>query len=492
MDSFSWILDHFDSNTRLVMGNFRTLIVDDDPIFAAQVEQALFNLYRITIANTAEQARSYFKREHFDIILLDQHLPNDQSGISLIPEIKGCLPHAVIIMLTAAKTDETILEALKAGASDYLRKTPTVTSDLMGRISVAMQRLTLERRLQKAESLASDQIHFEMVGASQSIRELKTTVQTLCGNDINVLISGETGTGKELVARALNQSNGDPTRPFVSVNLGAVPTGLIESELFGHAKGAFTGATGAKAGKIELANGGDIFLDEIGELSLEVQVKLLRVLQEGEFYRVGCNQKRVSKFRVISATNKDLQEMITAGRFREDLFYRIAAFEISTTPLRDRREDIPSLMNHFVRKLEGQRYSFSQEVIDYFCGLQWKGNVRELENRVRSALAFVKARRSYTISLNDVVSEKEKIKEIKSTFQGLGMESRVLKYNSLEYQDYLATAEKEYLRGALGTYDWNIDLTAEKLGISRSKMYQRVASFGLQEMKESKRRRELQ
>jgi DNA-binding NtrC family response regulator len=446
------------------------------------------NLHRVTKVHSAEEARQIIRKNPFDIVLLDKYLPNDQIGISLIPEIKAALPHAVIIMLTAEKPDESVLEALQAGACDYLQKTPTVTSDLLGRIAVALQRIALEKRLQKAESLASDRMNLEMVGKSTAIQNLKETIKTLARNDINVLISGETGTGKELVARALNQTYGDATRPFVTLNCGAFPAGLVESELFGHSKGAFTGATADKIGKIELAHERDLFLDEIGELSLEIQVKLLRILQEGEFYRVGCNQKRRSKFRVISATNRDLHEMVAANKFREDLYYRIAAYEIHTTPLCHRKEDIPELVDYFVRRMEGPRYYCAQETIEYFMKQRWKGNIRELENKLRSALAFAKARNSYVITLNDVVHEKEKTREIRFSLKDYSDISSRFQYTAAEYESYMEEIDKTYLMGALDANDWDLELVARKLGISRSKVYQRIAKYDLKAPKPFKRK----
>jgi DNA-binding NtrC family response regulator len=464
---------------RGIMSRYQTLLVEDDPIFQEQVVRTLSGQHQLSCARTLEEGSALIRKKPFDIVLLDKFL-KDGLGTTLIPEIRARLPQAVIIMVTADKTDESIFEALNAGASDYLPKGPALTTDLTARIQVAIGRLGLERRLKRVETLAQDKLSPELVGSSEPMRELRKLISQLAGNRINILVSGESGTGKELIARALNSAEGDPSRHFVAVNCGAIPEPLVESELFGHVRGAFTGALSDKPGKFELANGGDLFLDEVGELSPPTQVKLLRVLQEGEFSRVGCNTIRYSKPRIISATNRDLAHMIENKLFREDLFYRINAFEIRTISLRERREDIPGLIDHFLQSAEGPKFSVHPDATDLLVKRQWPGNIRELKNAVDCAIVFAKARRSYQLEVRD----------FSQTGQALAAETlarspsmpglrRKFTFARGEYKSFLEEAERTYLLSALESHQWDAEAVARSIGVSRSTLYHRMVAFSI-------------
>ncbi len=469
-----------------MQAQYEALLLEDDEIFIEKIQRALWNSLKFSVVRTVRETREKVRNGRFDIILLDKRLP-DGLGTSLIPEIKMLMPHAVILVLTADKLDETLVDDLAAGASDYLHKTETISSDLMGRIMVALGRLKLEKRCQKAETVASQLLQPNLVGRSNVIQELRTLIQTFAKSPVSILVTGETGTGKELVARALNLSCADSTRAFIALNCGAIPQNLLESELFGHTKGAFSGAIADKPGKIELANGGDLFLDEIGELAPDLQVKLLRVLETGEFSRVGCNTVRFSKFRIISATHRSLGDMVVQEKFREDLMFRINGMSIFTAPLRDRREDISDLITHFLQIQEGPRFSISTEAITYLTNQPWPGNARELKSRIDCGIAFAKARESTELGLKDLSAQKNFQNNSKNNlmarnnlsaqnFPGLRTGFQFIEQ---EYQRYLEETEKQYLLAALASYDWDLMQVSHRLGLHLSTLYRRMGQLDI-------------
>jgi formate hydrogenlyase transcriptional activator len=366
------------------------LIVDDEPLNVDLLEQELGAAgYRTLAASSGEQALGLAPKELPDLILLDVMMAGID-GYETCRRLKAdAATRAIpVIFLTALADTFEKVRAFKLGAVDYVTK-PFEAEELLARVGT---HLAL-RREKAAVRLLADEIrasHDSMVGESAALRRLREQIAQVAPTDSTVLIQGETGTGKELVARAIHEASARRERPLVKVNCAALPRELVESELFGHEKGAFTGAAQQRRGRFELADGGTIFLDEVGELPLETQPKLLRVLQEREFDRVGGSRTLRTDVRVIAATNRELQAQVAAGRFRSDLYYRLNVFPISVPPLRERRNDIPPLLQHFAsktaRKLGRKHDGISASFTERACAYDWPGNVRELENLVERAM----------------------------------------------------------------------------------------------------------
>ena len=467
----------------MTSSTLNTLLVEDDATFAQIIQRALWGTARIKTARNIEDARKLLKENSFELVLLDKNLP-DGIGTQLIPEIRIGNPLAVILVLTSDRLDDSVLEALASGASDYLHKSKHLASDLLGRITVARQRVALERRLIKVESLAEEKLKAEMIGVSPSLIALKDSIAIFGRQNINILIGGETGTGKELVARAINRACDDLSRPFVAVNCGALQENLIESELFGHVKGAFSGATNDRCGKVEMASGGDLFLDEIGDLPTLVQVKLLRVLSSGEYYRLGSDTLRHASFRVIAASHRDLRKQIKEGTFREDLFHRIACAELETSPLRERTEDIPYLVNHILKTEGCTKLTVSEDSIAWLSDQTWPGNVRELENVVKRAVVLSRARGSQIVELSDFQSNKGR----PLSGDGVRASSRPgLRFQvalSREgYDQHVIAAKREYLQNALQQSGGNLVKAASSLGMHLTTLYRNMWDVGLETQK---------
>lgn len=371
------------------------LIVDDEPKILARLSDALTrDGHEVVVAPSAREAQDAMARRLFDVLVIDNLMP-DKSGLEVIRELAASTPQAErpqILMMTAHATIESAIDAMKLGALDYLQKPFEIDELLMlVRRGVDQQRLRhhhwylISERDERFD-------HYGIVGSSRAIREVVETARRVAQSRSTVLITGETGTGKELVARAIHDWSAQREAPLVKVNCAAIPETLIESELFGHVRGAFTGATTAKKGRFALADGGTIFLDEIGTLAPSVQAKLLRVLQEREFEPLGSERSYAVDVRVIAATNRDLRQLVADGVFQEDLYYRLAVIPLAVPPLRDRREDIPPLVEHFVRKHAARAgrtiERIEPAVMTLLAGADWPGNVRELENTVERAVVL--------------------------------------------------------------------------------------------------------
>ena len=373
------------------------LLVEDEADFRDQVVKLLGVYNDIAEAGSLEEARSLLQQKRFDVVLLDKKLP-DGDGLTLIPEITLKSPQTVVIVLTGDNNLNLVQKCLDAGASDYLFKSENPVPDLLVRIPMALSRKTLEVRSVTLTNRLKELFRYEIVGRSAITSELRAVIQSLKGTMTSVLITGESGTGKELIARRIHAiDEASESTPFEAVNCGAIPENLIESELFGHVKGAFTGATQNQIGKFQRADGGVLFLDEVGDLPMQSQVKLLRVLQEGEFSPVGDQRVFRVSVRVVAATNKSLEDLVAQGKFREDLYFRLAVFPIKTVPLRERTEDIPDLVQFFLLKLGDSRFSISQEALKYLQRQQWPGNIRELRNVVERAVIQAKRKNSTSI-----------------------------------------------------------------------------------------------
>jgi DNA-binding NtrC family response regulator len=371
------------------------LLVDDEEKILKALGRALRDEgHEVVAVPGAREAQRVLSTRPFDMLVVDNRMP-EKTGLELIRELvsstaEGDRPQ--IVMMTAHATVESAIEAMKLGAFDYLQK-PFEVEELLvvARRALEHQRLRTQNRYLLSER-EEEFDHYGIVGRSRAVQEVIRQLELVAQARSTVLITGETGTGKELVARAIHDRSAQREMPLIKVNCAALPEGLLESELFGHVKGAFTGATSSKKGKFALADGGTIFLDEIGTMSPAVQAKLLRVLQEREFEPLGAERTEKVDLRVIAASNRDLRRMVTEGRFLEDLFYRLSVIPIHIPPLRERREDIPALTDHFIRKHNqrtGKRTEKVEEaVLDSFRGYDWPGNVRELENTIERAVVL--------------------------------------------------------------------------------------------------------
>lgn len=373
-------------------GMARVLIVDNEKSMRDFLAIVLRKEeYLVETAEDGDQAVKVLEKEIFDLVLTDIKMPR-MSGLDLLKKVKELSPETVVMMMTAYASTETAIEAMKEGAFDYLIK-PFQIDEVRLIIKNALEGRKLRQENSRLRQELKGQAAFgQIVGKSEKVRKVLDLVRKVADSKSNVLIYGESGTGKELIARAIHFNSARRDRAFVTVNCSALPEALLESELFGHMKGAFTGAIGNKEGLFEIAHEGSIFLDEIGDTSLSIQVKLLRVLQEKEFRRVGGTKDLKVDVRIVAATNRDLEKMVAEGKFREDLYYRLDVIPIHLPPLRERPEDIPLLVDSFIRKFNqvlGKNVEgVEPEALRFLTGLEWKGNVRELENVVERAMAL--------------------------------------------------------------------------------------------------------
>jgi len=369
----------------------RILVVDDEPGIHTSLQMTLTPAYEVLCASTAEEGLARFRQELPNLVFLDVVLPGSD-GLGLLQSMRSEDPTVPVIMLTAVKTVKTAVDAMKIGAADYVTK-PFDVEELRMIVAKALatQALEHEVRYLRAQVVKSYSFH-NLVGKSPAMQEIYSKIEQVADTRTTVLITGESGTGKELVARALHYNSSRRERPFIAINCASIPDTLIESELFGHEKGAFTGALARRLGKVELAHDGTLFLDEVGDLGMLTQAKLLRFLQEREFTRVGGTQLIKVDVRIIAATNKILEELVPRKEFREDLYYRINVAVLFLPPLRDRREDIPYLSKHFLAKrLETEGHTpleISKEAMELLMRYHWPGNIRELENVIEQAVVW--------------------------------------------------------------------------------------------------------
>jgi DNA-binding NtrC family response regulator len=371
------------------------LLADDEEGILKTLGRALReDGHQVTATTSAAEAARLLSERPFDVLVVDHRMPG-RTGLELIRDLAAAVPEAErpqVLMMTAHATVENAIEAMKLGAYDYLQK-PFEVDELLVAVRRALEHQSLSRQHRYLLSEREEEFgHYGIVGGSRAVQELLRKIELVARSKSTVLVTGETGTGKELVARAIHARSAQRERPLIKVNCAAIPEALLESELFGHVKGAFTGATANRRGRFALADGGTIFLDEIGTLGLAVQAKLLRVLQEREFEPVGSERTESVDVRVIAATNRDIRAMVGEGRFQEDLFYRLSVIPIELPPLRERPEDIPLLVEHFLRK-HAQRVGRRVEgiepaALERLSAYRWPGNVRELENAVERAVVL--------------------------------------------------------------------------------------------------------
>lgn len=452
----------------------KVLIVDDEQTVRESLQLLLKRHFEVNTAVDGEDALQAFQNNRPDLVLLDVLMPK-LDGIETLRRLREKDQTVPVVMLTASNTVKTAVQAMKYGAVDYLSKpfdVEELTSlliDTLEHCSVGNSTVTNERKRYPAPKADFG----SMVGVSGAMRELFGKVQQVAGRDTTILITGESGTGKELVARQIHQLSSRSSKPFIALNCGAIPETLIESELFGHERGAFTSAVESRVGHCELANGGTLFLDEIGELGLPVQVKILRFLQEQEFYRVGSSKSIKVDVRIIAATNKNLEDLIAEKRFRQDLYYRINVIGLNILPLRDRFEDIEPLVGHFLQKfgpIYGERkLDFDQEAMTALIEYNWPGNVRELENVIESLLALA-PQDQVTFKM---LPKKIRTIEAKQNFQFS------LASGAINFEEAEKVFETEIITKALRKTNYIQTRAAELLGISRRILKYKMDKLGI-------------
>ena len=443
------------------------LLIDDDDSLRRVIEFSLTEAgYRVQSADGGEAGLKLFQQESFDAVITDVTMPG-MSGMEVLARIRQDNPSLPVIVITAYGTIESAVEAMKQGAFDYITK-PFNRDELRLTLAKALRMRRLEKENVELRAEVTDRYRFDnILGTSPRMKEVLDLAGRVSASDATVLITGESGTGKELLAKGIHFNSPRSAEAFVAVNCAAIPETLLESELFGHVKGAFTGAVRDKEGKFEQADGGTIFLDEIGDLRIDLQAKILRALQEREVDRVGGGKPLSVDVRVIAATNRDIEKEVKEGRFREDLYYRLSVVTLQMPPLRDRRDDIPLLAGHFLKKYN--RDSAVTMNDDAFAALRaygWPGNVRELENVIERASVL---KRGNSIGLADLP---EKVKKEKT-----GVESIIL--NLPDEGISLEDLEKQLLIKALEKHNGNQTRAAEYLGITRPTLIYRMEKYGL-------------
>jgi DNA-binding NtrC family response regulator len=449
----------------------RVLVVDDDEslrrVMQVQLEQAGF---KTTTAAYGAEALAMLQKSPPDLVITDLKMPG-MSGIELLRNIRTDYPDVLVVMLTAFGTVESAVEAMKAGAYDYLTK-PVHPDELELVARRSLEHLQLIEENRALRSSLDAKYGFEnIIGRSNSLLYVLDMAARAAQTDATVLIHGETGTGKELLAKAIHFNSARREKPFVTINCGAIPKDLLESELFGHVKGSFTGAVAHRKGKVESADGGTLFLDEIGEMPLELQVKLLRLIQQGEIEKVGAPSASTVDVRVIAATHRDLEAMIEDGTFREDLYYRLSVIPLELPPLRERLDDIPQLVQHFFSKLKRkhgrENLVLPISLLPFFSNYRWPGNIRELEN-ILERLVVLTPGDEITVSHLPAFLRREHPSidtlNIDLPPQGISLEA----------------IEKELIVKALEKFKWNQTHAAKYLDISRKALMYRMEKHGIQ------------
>ena len=450
------------------MDKGRVLIIDDEPAMLEACEETLAHHgYGVEVCDIPDDGVERARQKTFDIVLLDLKMP-DKDGLEVLGELKSIDASLKMIMVTAFPTIATAIQAMKEGAFDYLPK-PFSPDQLILTVDRALEQKRLaEENVVLRRALKVRPGFDGIVARSQAMERVMDLVERLADSDSSVLIQGETGTGKELIARSLHSKSARHDRPFLPIDCGALPDQLLESELFGHERGAFTGAYTRKPGLLEAAQGGTVFLDEIATLSVDLQVKLLRVLQERDLRRVGGTESIAVDIRLISATNESLEEAIAAGRFRQDLYYRVNVVSVSLPPLRDRREDIPLLANHFIRVLNetGSRRldGISPEALGLLERYEWPGNVRELQNAIEGAFSLTDSGWITVASLPGRLTDRDS----DSSTEALST-----------YTDAKRNFERDFVLELLRQHDGNVSRAAGQAGLHRSSFQRLMRRHGI-------------
>lgn len=448
----------------------RVLVVDDEPGVRDALRQVLeYEGMQVKLASSGGEGLALFEEFRPHVVLLDVKMAG-LDGLDTLSRIKALEPTATVVMISGHGTISTAVQATQRGAFDFLEK-PLDTDRLLVTLRNAIAQTDLRGENERLRTAVDDR--YAMVGESGVLEQIRELIQRVGPTDARVLVTGENGTGKELVARAIHEASRRKEHAFVEVNCAAIPAELIESELFGHMKGSFTGAVSDRAGKFELADGGTLFLDEIGDMSQAAQAKVLRALQEGMVTRIGAARPIQVDVRVLAATNKLLDEEIAEGRFREDLFYRLNVVPIAVPPLRERREDIPALITHFVQQLGNKAgmlpKSFDGEAIRILQAKSWPGNVRELRNAVERLLILSTGR---TVTGADV----DRVLPPAPGDEPLAPRNEA---DRGTFEAFKQDAERAFLLQKLREHDWNVSETARALSMPRSNLYKKIEKYAL-------------
>lgn len=456
----------------------KILVVDDDRAVRRTLAIALKNQgYDVQEAQSSKDAIRFINKDVYDVVICDLVM-QDGNGMAVLKHAKQVLPDIEVIMMTAFGAVETAVEAIRGGAYEYLTK-PMQDKALTKTVAKALERNALRKRIRDLERSMRDQFGVKnIITINQTMQQMIKKALAVSGTDSSVLITGESGTGKELIAGVIHHYSPYADKPFVPVNCGGLPEQILESELFGHVKGAFTGAISNKRGLVEEADGGTLFLDEIAEMSSALQVKLLRFIQNGEIRRVGDNEIRCVKVRIIAATNKDLHKLMASGEFREDLYYRIAVIPLHLPPLREREEDVSLLAQHFLHKFAQASNKpdlhFSQAAMNVLTSYRWPGNVRELINAVEHGVALSSGTEVDTLHLPPCL-----------------LQSLDYLLPSNDRPATLAEVEKHYILKVLREANWSQKKTCKILGLSKTTLYRRLKEYNIQP-RESKENDSLQ
>jgi two-component system, NtrC family, nitrogen regulation response regulator NtrX len=447
----------------------RILVVDDEEGIRRVLHQLFeYEDHDVRSAGGGGEAIAIYQEFHPDVTFLDVKMAR-MDGLEALTKIREHDPSAVVVMISGHGTIDTAVEATRRGAYDFLEK-PLDTDRLLVVLRNALQQQGLVQENQRLRGEIESR--HQIVGRSFALRQVLDRVEKVAPTDARVLVTGENGTGKELVARAIHRLSPRADKAFIEVNCAAIPSELIESELFGHMKGSFTGAHEDRAGKFELADTGTLFLDEVGDMSLQAQAKVLRALQEGIVTRVGGARPIQVDVRVLAATNKDLEDEIKNGRFREDLYYRLNVIPLHVPPLRERRDDIPMLVRHFVQAYAGEANlrpkQFTDEALERMQRMDWAGNVRELRNTVERLLILSSGA---TITADDVDLL------VAGRMKGGGLSGDLLGCNT--FQEFKEAAERAFILQKLRENDWNVSETARLLDMPRSNLYKKIERYEL-------------
>jgi len=465
------------SNTQEKETIIHILIVDDRENMRNLLSQTFLEMgFKVSVASTGEEAIDKITRHLYHIVITDLSMPG-KSGMDVLRYVKSVSPETEVIIITAYGTIEIAVEAMRLGAHDFITK-PFQLAVLQNKISKLAKQIQI-KNTNRAQTWIHPSVQ-HLVGESAQTRQLRQIIARVAPTKSSVLITGPSGVGKELVARALHEASPRRDEPFIALNCASLAPTLLESELFGHEKGAFTGATSRREGRFERAHKGTLFLDEVGEIDPSVQVKLLRVLQDGEFERVGGTETIKVDVRIVAATNRDLRQAIVQGTFREDFYYRLNVFSIYVPPLKERPDDIPALVEHFLNKfsmeLRKEVYEVDDEVIDLFLRYPWPGNIRELENIMERAIVLASGPQ---VTINEMPYELQSYVEANRQIESENKDLHQSKEN-FSLEQHTERLERELILKALEKFHWNKTRAAELLGIKRTTLQYRIKRLGLE------------